>query len=126
VAVTSDTVGTTAKSATPMAEPVRELEPKPAPTPKPAPVPDRKAPAPATAGAYALQLGSYRSTRNADAQVQRLEDLGHAAVIETAVVDGLTWHRVMLHGMPDRAEAERVGESIRVRLGSDYLIRRSR
>ncbi len=121
---TADTVATAAAAPAEMTAPAPEPAPEPEPEPEPAPV--RVAAPQAAAGDYLLQLGSYRWPRNAEAQVQRLVDLDYAAVIETAVIDGQTWHRVILRGLPDRTEAERVGESIRVRLGSDYLIRRSR
>ena len=119
---TADTVATAAAAPAEMTAPAPEPEPEPEPEPAPVRVAAPQAPA----GDYLLQLGSYRSPGNAEAQVQRLEDLDYAAVIETTVIDGQTWHRVILRGLPDRTEAERVGESIRVRLGSDYLIRRSR
>ena len=75
-------------------------------------------------GAFSLQLGSFRSAENARAQADRITGLGYAPVVEVATLAGHTYHRVVLHGLPDRDEAERLGEKIRSQLGVTYLIRR--
>lgn len=74
-------------------------------------------------GAYSLQLGSFRSAANAEAEVARIAALGRTPDIEVATLGGQTYHRVVLHGLADRAEAERLGEEIHSQLGITYLIR---
>jgi len=79
---------------------------------------------PSGAGAFSLQLGSFRSANNARVQAERINEMGYFPVIEVASLAGQTYHRVMLHGLPDRNESERLGELIRSQLGITYLIRR--
>ncbi len=74
-------------------------------------------------GTYSLQLGSFRSAENARAEAERIAALGHAPVVEVASLGGQTYHRVVLRGLADRNEAERLGENIRSQLGITYLIR---
>jgi cell division septation protein DedD len=74
-------------------------------------------------GSFGLQLGSFRSVENAQAQAERLRKLGYKPVLEVASLGGQTYHRVVLRGLPDRAEAERLGEHIRSQTGITYLIR---
>lgn len=80
---------------------------------------------PAPGGAFSLQLGSFRSLDNARRLVGRVEALGYAPVLESVVIGGETHHRVVLRGLPDRAEAAAVGERLRSELGITYLIRQS-
>ncbi|MBE0566782.1 MAG: SPOR domain-containing protein, partial [Krumholzibacteria bacterium] len=74
-------------------------------------------------GTYSLQLGSFRSLDNARSLGARVEALGYAPVLESAVVGGQTYHRVLLRGLADRTEASRTGERLRSELGVTYLIR---
>lgn len=74
-------------------------------------------------GDYSLQLGSFRSAENARRQADRLRELGYEPELEVASLGGQTYHRVVLRGFPERAEAERLGEHIRSQLGITYLIR---
>jgi DedD protein len=76
-----------------------------------------------SAGTFSLQLGSFRSAENARAEVERITALGHSPVVEVASLGGQTYHRVVLRGLADRNEAERLGENIRSQLGITYLIR---
>ncbi len=103
-------------------------------TPPPAARPTARAAAPRTAdaarqsaagGSFALQLGSFRNLDNARALSARVEALGYAPVLESAVVGGQTYHRVVVTGLPDRAAASRTGEQLRAELGITYLIRQS-
>lgn len=79
----------------------------------------------APGGTFSLQLGSFRSLDNARALGARVEALGYAPVVESAVVAGQTYHRVLLHGLGDRSEASRTGERLRTELGITYLIRQA-
>lgn len=74
-------------------------------------------------GTYSLQLGSFLSLDNARSLGARVEALGYAPVLESAVVGGQTYHRVLLRGLADRTEASRTGERLRSELGVTYLIR---
>ena len=103
-------------------------------TPPPAAKPTARTAAPRTAdaarqaapgGTFALQLGSFRNLDNARALSARAEALGYAPVLESAVVGGQTYHRVILRGLPDRAAASSTGERLRAELGITYLIRQS-
>ncbi|MDX2474800.1 MAG: SPOR domain-containing protein [Candidatus Krumholzibacteria bacterium] len=76
-----------------------------------------------SAGTFSLQLGSFRSAENARAEAERIAALGHSVVVEVASLGGQTYHRVVLRGLADRNEAERLGENIRSQLGITYLIR---
>ena len=75
-------------------------------------------------GAFSLQLGSFRNANYARVQAERINGMGYFPVIEVASLAGQTYHRVVLQGLPDRDEAERLGELIRSQLGITYLIRR--
>lgn len=79
----------------------------------------------APGGTFALQLGSFRNLDNARALSARVEALGYTPVLESAVVGGQTYHRVILRGLPDRAAAAGTGERLRAELGITYLIRQS-
>ncbi|HPF69872.1 MAG TPA: SPOR domain-containing protein [Candidatus Krumholzibacteria bacterium] len=80
---------------------------------------------PAPGGTWALQIGSFRSLDNARRLVERANALGYRPVLESVVIGGETHHRVVLRGLPDRAEAASVGERLRSELGITYLIRQS-
>ena len=76
-----------------------------------------------TGGSFSLQLGSFSSADNARVQAERIQQLGYRAAVEVATLGGQTYHRVVLRGLADRNEAERLGERIRSELGITYLIR---
>ncbi|MEN8007078.1 MAG: SPOR domain-containing protein [Candidatus Krumholzibacteriota bacterium] len=75
-------------------------------------------------GAFNLQLGSFTNLANARKQADRISELGYAPVIEESDLGGQTYHRVMLKGVGDMAEASRLGELIHSKLGIAYLVRR--
>ena len=74
--------------------------------------------------AFSLQLGSLTNLDNARKQVDRISALGYKPVIEQSDLGGQTYHRVMLKGVGDMAEASRLGEYIHSELGIAYLVRR--
>jgi len=76
-------------------------------------------------GAYSLQLGSFTNLDNARKQADRISALGYAPVIEESNLGGQTYHRVMLRGVGDMAEASRLGEHIHSEIGIAYLVRRA-
>ncbi len=75
-------------------------------------------------GAYSLQLGSFTNLDNARKQADRISALGYAPVIEESNLGGQIYHRVMLLGVGDMAEASRLGEHIHSELDIAYLVRR--
>jgi cell division septation protein DedD len=77
-------------------------------------------------GAYNLQLGSFTNLANARKQADRISALGYAPVIEESNLGGQIYHRVMLRGVGDMAEASRLGEYIHSELGIAYLVRRGK
>ena len=56
--------------------------------------------------------------------MDRISALGYEPVIEDSDLGGQTYHRVMLRGVGDMAEASRLGEHIHSELGIAYLVRR--
>ena len=76
-----------------------------------------------TGGGYTVQLGSFARETNAEALAARVKELGYRPVVEVATLGGQTYHRVVLGGLSDRNEAERLGEHIRSELGITYLVR---
>lgn len=77
-----------------------------------------------TDGDYSLQLGSFTNLENARNQADRISALGYAPTIEESNLGGQVYHRVMLRGVGDMAEASRLGELIHSKLGIAYLVRR--
>lgn len=75
-------------------------------------------------GGYSLQLGSFTNLENARNQADRIRALGYAPTIEESNLGGQIYHRVMLSGVGDMAEASRLGEHIHSKLGIAYLVRR--
>ena len=75
-------------------------------------------------GAYSLQLGSFTNLENARNQADRISALGYAPAIEESDLGGQIYHRIMLRGVGDMAEASRLGELIHSKLGIAYLVRR--
>ena len=75
-------------------------------------------------GAYGLQLGSFTNLSNARKQADRISALGYAPLIEESDLGGQIYHRVMLWGVGDMAEASRLGEYIHSETGIAYLVRR--
>ena len=75
-------------------------------------------------GDFSLQVGSFQERSNADNLAARIKNLGHTARVESAVVSGVTYHRVFVRGLADRTAAENLGEELRAQLGINYLVLR--
>ena len=72
-------------------------------------------------GSYVLQVGSFRSSGDADQMKARLALLGFGANVQQVTVNGETWHRVRIGPVAGAAEAN----DIRNRLsqgGIDSLV----
>ena len=89
------------------------VEAKPAPAPEPEPEPETAAKASKVEQAptaWAIQLGSFSSAKNAVALREKLTNLGYVAFIETAKVEGKEITRVFVG--PELAK-ERAGELVK-------------
>lgn len=75
-------------------------------------------------GPYCLQVGSFRQVANADQRLARLSESGVHAVIETATVGGMRYHRVCVPNLPDQTAARRLGDTLYAEYGFAYLIRK--
>ena len=89
--------------------PVRHDDDHPAHAPPIANQPQRTA---AAAGSYLLQVGSYRSTAEADQVRARLARAGISAQVQRIVQGSRTWNRVRI-GPLDDAELAKVREQLR-------------
>ncbi len=79
------------------------------------PVPDTEPqgkglpPAPVAPGAYVLQVGSFRSEKEADAQKANLALLGIVSSIQSVTINGTdTWHRVRIGPISDMNKLDQV------------------
>jgi cell division septation protein DedD len=124
----------TVAAARPTGSAAAEAAPAPAPIQRPAappverPAPTMTAPASAPAksatplpaprragGAYRIQVGSFAQPAEAEAQARRIGAAAglSGARLETARVNGSTYHRVLFDGFGDRAEAEAACRAVR-------------
>lgn len=97
----SETPGTAPAAPRPMAAAI-----KPAETAAARPVPERAAPAASSTGRYAVHLGIFANSANADALVAGAKKQGLTAYTESAEVDGKPATRVRLGPYEDRSTAE--------------------
>ena len=79
------------------------------------PVPDNEPqgkglpPAPVAPGTYVLQVGSFRSEKEADAQKANLALLGIVSSIQSVTINGTdTWHRVRIGPISDMNKLDQV------------------
>lgn len=106
-------------------EPVPETQPAPAPTPAPAP----QAQAPAANG-YFVQLASFRSEAEAQAEFGRLKSKhggligSYQSIISTATVAGSTRYRLALGPFGSRDQASGLCNSLVAAGERDCLVRR--
>lgn len=97
----SETPGTAPAAPRPTAAAI-----KPAETAAARPVPERAAPAASSTGRYAVHLGIFANSANADALVAGAKKQGLTAYTESAEVDGKPATRVRLGPYEDRSTAE--------------------
>ncbi len=96
-------------------QPVRHTEPE---------RPARTATAPPAGGSYAVQVGAFERSVYADKRVAALGDAGISARIETAQVNGVTYHRVIVPGLPTLDEARSLAARVERDLGFATLVRK--
>ncbi|MGD9388553.1 MAG: SPOR domain-containing protein, partial [Gammaproteobacteria bacterium] len=96
----------------PVPVPAREEEQPSQPPPRPSPQPSQPTPAPATttpaAESWAVQVGSFSQTDNAEALRRKLTGAGFEAFVSRVATDAGTMHRVRVGPVGDRAEADRL------------------
>jgi cell division septation protein DedD len=95
------------------AAPVERPRPQPAPQRAPQPAP-KPAPQPIRVTEYWIQVGSFESRRLADELGRSLTERGLSPKITTRVVGGSTHYRVRLGPYPNKAEAGKFLNWIRV------------
>lgn len=133
LAVTADTAAAVrevplTEAPQPAAVPPDTVPRRPAPA-SPAPRPSTAEPVPFAAGTrdlgpYCLQVGAFRNPAYAEERYLSLATRGLHAVIETATVDGVLYHRVCVPNLPDRSAARRLGDTLAAEHGFAYLIRK--
>jgi cell division septation protein DedD len=79
-------------------------------------------PAVATA-AFVVQAGAFKQPATAEGVVAKLRGLGITALIETVQVRGVTFHRVVVPGLADRAAADALAARLKQELGIDAVVR---
>ena len=92
--------------------PVAPAEPATAP---PAPTPPPSSPPAAAAGTWAIQVGRFSESLNAQGLRDRLKKAGYAAFVEQEKTDsGESW-RVLVGPLKTRADAEKVRDELAAR-----------
>lgn len=67
---------------------------------------------PSSSGSYLLQVGAYRTTKDAERIKAKLALQGMQARIETADVKGITWHRVRLGPFQRASDLDRTKQQL--------------
>lgn len=67
---------------------------------------------PPSSGSYLLQVGAYRTTKDAEQIKAKLAFQGMQARIETANVNGITWHRVRLGPFNRASDLDRAKQQL--------------
>jgi cell division protein FtsN len=93
--------------------------PKPAasPAPKPARAPVTAASQPAASGGWVVNVASLTDAKAAAAERQRLQQAGFNVEVQTAQMEGRTWHRVRATGFTSREQAQVYSDMIRHKMG---------
>ena len=76
-------------------------------------------------GRFSVQLGSFQNSSYARARSEKVRAAGYEPVIETVLVAGVTYHRILVRGISDRVSAEAIGDDLGHRLDITYLIKRA-
>ena len=98
-------------------EPAKPAPPKPASPATPPP------PAVAADTGFAVQLGAFRDTADAEALRNRVRAAGFSTFTEQVRTDDGTLTRVLVGPAMDRAEAERLQARVKAEFGIDGLVR---
>lgn len=72
---------------------------------------------------WAIQVGSYPSIEEAQAEVVTWSERGQKPYVVTASVDGEVWYRVRLAGLSDKAQASALQKTLQEQMNEfDYLV----
>lgn len=71
---------------------------------------------------WSVQVASHPTQADADAELARLQELGHEAYRVAALVDGQTWYRVRVGGFASQAKAEKARHALAERLQVQDLV----
>ncbi len=72
---------------------------------------------------WAIQVGSYPSVEEAQAEVVVWSERGQKPYVVTASVDGEVWYRVRLSGLSDKAQAAALQKTLQEQMNEfDYLV----
>jgi cell division septation protein DedD len=103
-------------------EPSRHVLPSEAPRREPAA--DSTGRPHQVAGEWAVQVGSFRQSANADEIVAQLRDAGVTAEVVPAMVSGERYYRVMVVSLATRSDAERMQSWLAANLDLQGFVRR--
>lgn len=75
---------------------------------------------------WSLQVGSYPTLDEANAESERWASQGQKPYIVTASIDGEVWYRVRLSGLTDKAQAEALNKTLQEQTNEfDYVVVRA-
>lgn len=103
------------KSAPAQPEPPKQAKPEPqapAPTPAPAPAPAPEQDEDSTVYTYIYQAAAFAQIDQAEAFRRKIEALNYSSYIETATIDGKTWHRVLVRFKGTPVETRTLKEAL--------------
>jgi len=84
------------------------------------------APNPLPKSGWSLQVGSYPTLDEANAESERWTSRGQKPYIVTASIDGEIWYRVRLSGLSDKAQAEALNKTLQEQMNEfDYVVVRA-
>ncbi|MEW6647082.1 MAG: SPOR domain-containing protein [Pseudomonadota bacterium] len=105
-----------AKSAAPTAQPTAKAAARPtAKAPQPAAKPAAAASQPT--GGWVVNVASLTDAKAAETERQRMQQAGFNVEVQTAQMDGRTWHRVRATGFSSREQAQVYSDMIRHKMG---------
>ncbi|MCG3157887.1 MAG: hypothetical protein DKINENOH_04523 [bacterium] len=108
---------------------ITDVLPQPSVTPPPAPVDEpRPTVVSSSEGIYTVQVSSWQSRRNAEADAKRYEGQGHEVYIQRANIPakGGIWYRVRIGRFATKEEAEALADNLVYQLQSGYWLDRVR
>ena len=77
-------------------------------------------------GNYTVHVSAFRDKKQADRIVNRLEDAGYPAFVETVPMKGVNWYTVRIGRYPSRTDAKKAIQDFALELRSSYWIDRVR
>lgn len=108
---------------------ISDMQPQADNTPPPAPVEEPRATVVAAGeGVYTVQVSSWQSRRNAEADAARFQGQGHEVYIQRANIPekGGIWYRVRVGRFATREEAQALADDLVYQLQSGFWLDRVR